>query len=138
MIVRPDFQATIGIRRSLAEVDVNLSNLAGLFSTWINLGWRGKALTVATLILIVELGLRYGAPKSVVFARWQAFFKAIGAVWTAVLLSLIYILSVGPIAAVMRLAGNDPLDRKLTPEPSLWRSHEPNPLGPEAAAHRQF
>ena len=48
------------------------------------------------------------------------------------------LLSVGPIGLVMRLAGKDPLDRGLAPEPSFWRKHEPNPLGVEAAARHQF
>jgi hypothetical protein len=38
----------------------------------------------------------------------------------------------------MRLMGRDPLDRKLDREPSWWRRHEPNPLGPQAAARHQF
>ena len=38
----------------------------------------------------------------------------------------------------MRLLGKDPLDRRLKPEPTFWRRHEPNPLGPEAAARHQF
>jgi hypothetical protein len=38
----------------------------------------------------------------------------------------------------MRLFGKDPLDRSLRPEPSFWRPHEPNPLGPSAAARHQF
>ena len=38
----------------------------------------------------------------------------------------------------MRLFGKDPLDRSLAPEPSFWRAHEPNPLGPERAARHQF
>ena len=34
--------------------------------------------------------------------------------------------------------GHDPLDRRLAPEPTFWRAHEPNPLGPERAARHQF
>lgn len=54
------------------------------------------------------------------------------------LLSLVYTLSVGPIGLLIRLFGKDPLDRDLAPEPSFWRAHEPNPLGPERAARHQF
>ena len=35
-------------------------------------------------------------------------------------------------------SAKDPLDRKLDAEPSFWRSHEPNPLGPAASARHQF
>src|SRR5512145_372768 len=115
-----------------------LANIEALWVSWWGLGWRWKALTFATLILLVELALRYGAPKSRAFALWQGFFKAVGAIWTGVLLSIIYFLTVGPISVGVRLFAKDPLDRKLTPEPTLWRPHEPNPLGPQAAAHRQF
>jgi hypothetical protein len=38
----------------------------------------------------------------------------------------------------MKLTGKDLLDRKLDPEPSFWRAHEPNPLGPLVAARHQF
>ena len=72
------------------------------------------------------------------YGGWTAVFEAIGAVWTAVLLAVVYVLSVGPIGLVMRLFGQDPLDRRLAPEPSFWRAHEPNPLGPERAARHQF
>jgi hypothetical protein len=53
-------------------------------------------------------------------------------------LSFVYLLSVGPVGLGMRLFGKDPLDRALTAEPSFWRAHEPNPLGPERAARHQF
>jgi len=45
---------------------------------------------------------------------------------------------VGPVSLFMRLGRHDPLDRQLAPEPSFWRGHEPNPLGPARAARHQF
>ncbi len=113
-------------------------SIASLSSWLLALPWRYKLLALATLIVLVELALRYLAPKSVAYRRWKAFFEGIGTVWTAVLLAIIYVLSVGPIGLVMRAFGNDPLDRRLAPEPSFWRAHEPNPLGPERAARHQF
>ena len=105
------------------------------FVTWIA---HHRLLSLACFILLMELAFRGLAPKSVAYARWTAFFKAVGTVWTAVILSVVYLLSVGPISLGMRLLGKDPLDRSLDREPSFWRSHEPNPLGPEAAARHQF
>ena len=99
---------------------------------------RFKLLALAALVVLVEVALRRFAPKSRAYRRWTAFFQAIGAVWTAVLLALVYVLSVGPIGLVMRLAGNDPLDRTMVPEPSFWRAHEPSPLAPARAARHQF
>ncbi len=98
---------------------------------------RWKVLAFATLVVLVELALRR-FPRSRAYKRWTAFFEGIGKVWTAVILALVYLLSVGPIGLVMRLFGHDPLDRRLVPEPSFWRPHEPNPLGPERAARHQF
>ena len=95
-------------------------------------------LCVATLMLVGELLFRWIAPRSRAYAAWTRFFQGIGKVWTAVLLALIYVLSVGPVSLGFRLLRKDPLDRRLLPEPSFWRRHDPNPLGPEAAARHQF
>ena len=102
------------------------------------LSFRWKILAFATLVVGVELAFRRFAPGSRAYASWTAFFQGLGKVWTAVILALVYVLSVGPTGLVMRLFGHDPLDRKLGPEPSFWRTHEPNPLGPERAARHQF
>ena len=99
---------------------------------------RHKVLAFACFILLMELAFRGLAPKSAAYGKWTAFFKAVGAVWTAVILSVVYLLSVGPISLGMRLLGKDPLDRSLDRAPTFWRPHEPNPLGPEAAARHQF
>jgi hypothetical protein len=112
--------------------------MADAFDWLAGLGWRGKLLAFATAVVLVELALRRFAPKSAAYARWTRFFQAIGSVWTAVILSIVYLLSVGPIGLGMRLLGKDPLDRGLRPEPSFWRPHEPNPLGAERAARHQF
>ncbi len=87
---------------------------------------------------LIEIAFRRLAPKSRAYARWTRFFEGLGTVWTAVILSIVYLVSVGPIGLGMRLIGKDPLDRRLAPEPSFWRAHEPNPLGPERAARHQF
>ena len=97
-----------------------------------------KLLSLAVLILLTELAFRRFAPRSAAYARWTAFFRAVGAVWTAVLLSVIYLLSVGPISLAFRALRKDPLDRSLAREASFWRAHEANPLGPGAAVRHQF
>jgi len=102
------------------------------------LSWRWKLVGLATIMVLVELGLRRFAPKSRAYALWTGFFEGLGKLWTAVLLAIVYVFSVGPTGLVMRLFGHDPLDRRLAPEPSFWRAHEPNPLGPERAARHQF
>ena len=97
-----------------------------------------RLLSIASFILLMELAFRGLAPRSAAYSRWTAFFKALGTVWTAVILSIVYLLSVGPVSVGMRLLGKDPLDRSLEREPSFWRPHEANPLGAEAAARHQF
>lgn len=99
---------------------------------------RGKVLALAVLVVLIELGFRRFAPRARAYRLWTRVFEAMGRVWTAVLLGIIYVLSVGPISIVMRLLARDPLDRSLEREASFWRSHEPNPLGPLAAARHQF
>jgi hypothetical protein len=99
---------------------------------------RYKVLAVATAVVLVELAFRRLAPASAAYRRWTACFQGIGVVWTAVILSVVYVVSVGPVGIGLRLLGRDPLDRRLAPEPSFWRAHEPNPLGPERAARHQF
>jgi hypothetical protein len=113
-------------------------NVLHAWAWFAGLSLRGKLLAFATVVVLVELGLRRFAPKSKAYARWTGFFQGIGSVWTALILSIVYLLSVGPIGLVMRLFGHDPLDRRLAPEPSFWRAHEPNPLGPERAVRHQF
>jgi hypothetical protein len=107
--------------------------------TWlVELPLRWKILAFASVVVVIELAFRYLAPGSRAYAGWTRFFQGIGTVWTAVLLAIVYLVSVGPIGLVMRLLGRDPLDRRLAPEPTFWRAHDPNPLGPERAARHQF
>jgi len=100
---------------------------------------RGKiVLTLFVVVLAVETVCRRYAPTSRFYLGWKKTFEAIGAVWTAVLLSVVYVVSVGIINLANRLLGKDPLDRAIGAEPTFWRPHEPNPLGPKAAVRHQF
>lgn len=92
----------------------------------------------AVTVVSLELLFRRLAPKSAAYKKWTACFESIGHVWTIVILAIVYFLSVSFVAVLMKLFIKDPLDRALAPEPSFWRAHEPNPLGPEAAARHQF
>jgi hypothetical protein len=95
-------------------------------------------LAFATCVLLVELGFRRFGRGSRAYARWTRGVEAVGAVWTAVLLSLVYLVSVGPVSLFMKLTGKDLLDRSQGREPTFWKPHEPNPLGALAAARHQF
>ena len=109
-----------------------------VFAWLAGLSTRGKLLVFASTVFVIELGLRQFARKSAAYARWTGFFRFIGEIWTGVLLSLVYVFSVGLIGIGNRLFGRDLLDRGLAPEPTFWRTHEPNPLGPAAAVRHQF
>jgi hypothetical protein len=96
-------------------------------------------LVLASTVFVVELLLRRLAKGSVLYKRWTAFFQAIGSVWTAVILSFVYFLSVGGVSLVQKLLGREPLDRRLSREdPTAWQQYQPNPLGERAAARHQF
>ena len=100
--------------------------------------YKQVLLVVATTMFVVELILRRFARGTPLYRKWTAFFEGIGAFWSAIILSIVYFVSVAAISACMKITGKDPLDRSLVPEPSFWRAHEPNPLGPLAAARHQF
>jgi hypothetical protein len=95
-------------------------------------------LALATTVFVVELVLRRVAPRSRFYAGWTKAFQTIGKFWTAVILSVVYFLSVALVSVFMKLRGKDLLDRGLQDEPTFWRPHEPNPLGPQAAVRHQF
>lgn len=119
---------------------MNLGNIPHRVALW----FAGRPthtkvlLCLATALMLGELLFRWFAPRSRAYAAWTRLFEGIGKVWTAVLLAVIYAVSVGPISLVFRLMGKDPLDRRLRGEASAWRGHEPNPLGAEAAVRHQF
>jgi hypothetical protein len=110
------------------------------FSSWVaGLPLHNKVLLgLATTVLVVELLFRRFAPRSAAYRKWTAAFVVIGTIWTAVILSIVYFTSVSIVGVGMRLLGKDPLDRSLRDEPTFWRTHEPNPLGPRAASRHQF
>jgi hypothetical protein len=113
--------------------------LANLSSWAAGLPLHNKVLLVlATTVLVVELLFRRVAPHSPAYRKWTAAFQFVGSVWTAIILSIVYFASVSIVGIAMRLLGKDPLDRSLRDEPTFWRTHEPNPLGPRAAARHQF
>lgn len=94
----------------------------------------GFAFTAA----ITDIVLKRFAPDSVVYARFRHGMEAVAAFWTAIILSIVYFLSVALVNIGLRVAGKDPLDRSLAPEPTFWRPHDPNPLGTMQAARVQF
>jgi len=121
------------------EAEAHLEVLSYLSAWWEARPAVTKGLLLfATTVVVVELLFRRLAPRSAAYRKWTAFFEGIGHVWTVVILALVYFVSVFPVSVFVRLCLKDPLDRQLHPEPSFWRAHEPNPLGPLAASRHQF
>jgi hypothetical protein len=112
-----------------------LSSLPARFSA---LTFRGKIFVFACVVMSLELLLRRYARKSRFYAAWTHAFEAVGAVWTGVLLAIVYFASVSLVGLALRVLAKDPLDRSLASEPSFWRAHEPNPLGAQASVRHQF
>jgi hypothetical protein len=113
--------------------------LTGVGTKWAGFAPHTRVLLLAAVtVFLTELALRRFARHSRFYAGWTRAFQAVGHVWTMVILSLIYLVAVGPISLGMRLRGKDLLDRRLGTQSSVWRDHVPNPLGPEAAARHQF
>jgi hypothetical protein len=52
---------------------------------------------------------------------WTRLGEALGWFNTRVILSLLYIIAIVPIGLVMRLAGNDPMERKFDPAADSYR-----------------
>jgi hypothetical protein len=119
---------------------VNVSEVLGRSVHWFAAlpSYKQALLALATTMFVVELLLRRFARGTPLYRKWTAFFEAIGAFWSGIILSIVYFVSVAGISIVMKLLGRDLLDRRLNPEPSFWRTHEPNPLGPMAASRHQF
>jgi Saxitoxin biosynthesis operon protein SxtJ len=99
---------------------------------------KKSVVAFAFTVFLVELAFRRFGRGSKAYEAWTRFFEGIGRVWTGIILSVVYLLSVGPVGLVMRLMGRDLLDRTMASEPSFWRAHEPNPMGPAASVRHQF
>jgi hypothetical protein len=117
-------------------VPLILANIGHTIAAWPM--HRKVLLSVAVLVFLTELAFRRFAPRSRAYATWTRGFQAVGRFWTGAILSVVYFVSVAGVSLGMRLFGRDPLDRSLDREPTWWRRHEPNPLGPQAAARHQF
>jgi hypothetical protein len=122
------------------SIPLSIQDLPARAAAWVaGLPVHTKVLLgLATTVMLVELLLRRVARGTRLYAAWTRALEALGHFWTAIILSLVYFVSVAAVGLGMRLLRKDPLDRRLDREDSYWRLHEPNPLGPQAAARHQF
>ena len=59
--------------------------------------------------------------------RWMAAAAVLGAFNTRILLTVAYYLLVTPVGLILRVAGRDPLDRRLHSGESYWTRRPPEP-----------
>ena len=55
---------------------------------------------------------------------WVRFARALGKANAVLLLSIVYIVLIGPAAIGLKLFGKDLLDRKIAPMSSFWKKKE--------------
>lgn len=79
----------------------------------------GLALTLGALAVLSPDGLRP------VHRVWMRGADLLAWVNTRLVLGLVYFLVMTPIGLLMRLAGRDPLDRRLGDRPSYWMARGP-------------
>lgn len=135
---RPPGPGRIGVYLAGVLSPVNVTEILTRTAQWLSglHTYQKVLLGLATAMFVTELVLRR-FPRSAAYGRWKKGVEAVGAFWTAIILSLVYFLSVALVGLGLRLFGKDPLDRALDGA-STWKTHEPNPLGPAAAARHQF
>lgn len=103
--------------------------------------WRGGRVLPAALAVpaavLAALAVVAPARLSAAHRAWMRLAEALGWFNTRVLLGVLFYLIVTPIGLVMRLAGRDPLDRRLGDRPSYWTPHR-RPSRPRDSMERQF
>ncbi|MBK1633636.1 hypothetical protein CKO31_23405 [Thiohalocapsa halophila] len=115
----PELDAA-GLRRFALTTAAIVAALFGVLLPWLGgFGWPlwpwGLALLLALWGLIRPAGLRP------VYRGWTRFGLLAGRIMTPLLLGLVFFLLLLPIGLVMRLAGHDPMRRKLDPDAATYR-----------------
>jgi hypothetical protein len=71
------------------------------------------------------------------WARWSAFAHRLGQIQTTILLSIVYLIALGPISLIVRLRGHDLLGLRRSQISSYWAPIPPISSDIERA-RRQF
>lgn len=70
------------------------------------------------------------------YSYWMKFARLLGKVNTTLLLTLSYVLILGPVAMVLKLFGKDLLDRKAEHRASYWYDKPKEPITQEQSKHQ--
>jgi len=73
---------------------------------------------------------------STLYKWWMAFARALAVVNTTLILSIVYLLLIGPSWLVMKILRKDLLDRKADAAVSFWRTKEATKHTMEQSKHQ--
>lgn len=59
-----------------------------------------------------------------IYQYWMAFGHAIGTITTPIMLSLVYLVALGPARMISAVAGKDLLEKRFAPRTSFWHEKE--------------
>lgn len=116
--------------RSFGTVLTVFLALVGAYAWWRGTALSGWAFGLSMLTLLVTVARAdWLAPLN---SAWLRFGHALNVVVNPIILGVLYFGIFAPLAIAMRVAGRDPLKRRLKPEAtSYWIDR--NPPGPDPA-----
>lgn len=125
----PELDAA-GLRRFALTTAAIVAALFGVLLPWLaGFGWPLWPWALALLLAL--WGLIRPASLRPVYRGWMRFGLLASRIMTPLVLGLVFFLLFLPIGLVMRLAGHDPMRRKLNPRAKTYRVPS-RPLPPES------
>ena len=100
--------------------------LFGLLALWRDHPWLAATLLLPGAVLVL-CGLLISTWLAPLRRQWMRMATAIGALNARIILTVAYYFIVTPVGLLMRLAGRDPLDRRLGTGDSYWHRRPPEP-----------
>lgn len=130
----PELDAA-GLRRFSFTVGAALVVVFGLLAPWLfGFGWPVWPWLVAGVL--VAWGLVAPASLGPVYRGWMRFGLLLNRIVSPLVLGIMFFLVIAPVALVMRLAGRDPLARKLDRNATSYRV--PSEAPPKEQMERPF
>jgi len=119
-------QRSAPLERTFGLTVGGLLLLLGLLAAWRSHPYIATVLESLGAILVLG-GLLIPSWLAPLRRRWMAMAALMGAFNARVILTVAYYLVVTPVGLMMRLAGRDPLDRRLRTGDSYWHRRAPEP-----------
>ena len=114
---------------------------AGFFGVLALHGWYVGRSSTPWLVgaAVILAGIALVAPRILAWPNWlwQKLALALHAVVSPVVLAIMFFAVLTPMAAIMRLAGKDPMRRRRDPTaPSYWITRQPPGPAPDSMRHQ--